>query len=128
MNGTITPMKVLKVLIVEDDPGVVRFLRQALQEAGYMVHEAHDGLQGWERVQAEAWDLLLLDVMLPTLDGLELCRRARAAGLTIPILLLTARDLTRDKIEGLDAGADDYVVKPFQVDELLAKLRDSLVH
>nr|WP_221290469.1 response regulator transcription factor [Armatimonas rosea] len=113
----------VKVLIVEDDPGVVRFLRQAVVEAGYTAHDEQDGLQGWERIRTEAWDILLLDVMLPTLDGLEICRRARAAGLTIPILILTARDLTRDKIEGLDAGADDYVVKPFQVGELLARMR-----
>jgi DNA-binding response OmpR family regulator len=113
----------MNVLIVEDDASVSRFLRQAMTEAGYAPQWAGDGLDGLALAQSSGFDLILLDVMLPRLDGFEVCRRLRAAHVDTPILLLTARDLLEDKVRGLDAGADDYIVKPFQLAELLARAR-----
>lgn len=113
----------MRVLIVEDEPGVVRFLRQAALEAGYDVDTTTDGLAAVEMASAEPFDLILLDVMLPGLDGFSVCRRLRERGIITPILILTARDLEEDKIEGLDSGADDYIVKPFSLGELLARMR-----
>ncbi|MBC8134482.1 MAG: response regulator transcription factor [Fibrella sp.] len=113
----------MKLLVVEDDPGLAKLLRKALQEAGYSVHGSGDGADAFALLQAESFDLILLDVMLPGMDGFTLCRKARAAKITTPVLLLTARDAVNDKVEGLDAGADDYLVKPFQVAELLARAR-----
>ena len=113
----------VRVLVVEDDEGVARFLQQALSEAGYAVELADDGLTALARGQEQVFDLILLDVMLPRMDGFEVCRRLRAAHVTSPILIITARDTLDDKLAGLDGGADDYVVKPFQVAELLARAR-----
>ncbi|MBC8101518.1 MAG: response regulator transcription factor, partial [Cytophagales bacterium] len=113
----------MKLLIVEDDPGLVKVLTKATSEAGYRPHALGDGSQALSLVQSEGFDLILLDVMLPGMDGFEFCRRARSARIQTPILILTARDATKDKVEGLDAGADDYIVKPFQVAELLARIR-----
>jgi two-component system response regulator MprA len=113
----------MKLLIVEDDPGLVRVLQKAAVEAGYVVTSEGDGLEGLSRAQSEPFDVILLDVMLPGIDGFTFCRRARAALLDVPILIMTARDALKDKVEGLDAGADDYIVKPFQVAELLARMR-----
>lgn len=113
----------MNVLIVEDDESVARFLRQAMTEAGYAPQWASDGLKGLSLAQNGQFDLILLDVMLPGLDGLELCRRLRSAQVQTSILMLTARDLLEDKVQGLDAGADDYIVKPFHLDELLARAR-----
>jgi DNA-binding response OmpR family regulator len=113
----------VRLLIVEDDASVARFLAQATTEAGYEVEVTGDGAEGLRRASSGAFDLLLLDVMLPGLDGLEVCRRLRAAGAATPILLLTARDTLQDKLAGLDGGADDYLVKPFPLAELLARVR-----
>lgn len=113
----------MKLLIVEDDPDQVKVLRKATTEAGYTVQAVGDGQEGLYLAQAEAFDLILLDVMLPGINGFEFCRRFRAAKIGTPILILTARDATKDKVEGLDAGADDYIVKPFRLAELLACIR-----
>lgn len=113
----------MKVLIVEDDESVARFLLQAVSEAGYQAQVVNDGLRGLEAARDQPFDLILLDVMLPGLDGFSVCRQLRAARLEAPILILTARDTIADKVEGLDSGADDYIVKPFQVVELLARMR-----
>lgn len=113
----------MNVLIVEDDASVARFLAQAASEAGYAVHCESDGLAALQRAQTRAFDLILLDVMLPGMDGFEVCRRLRQAKINSLILIITARDATEDKVEGLDAGADDYIAKPFKVVELLARMR-----
>ena len=113
----------MNVLIVEDDESVARFLDQAVTEAGYAAQGVADGLSALETAIAQEFDLILLDVMLPRMDGFEVCRRLRAASVATPILLITARDAVDDKIKGLDSGADDYLVKPFQIGELLARMR-----
>jgi DNA-binding response OmpR family regulator len=113
----------VRLLIVEDDDSVARFLAQATREAGYDVEAVSDGIEGLRRGATGAFDLLLLDVMLPGLDGLEVCRRLRATQMRVPILIITARDTLEDKLAGLDGGADDYLVKPFHVAELLARVR-----
>src|SRR5579871_239500 len=116
----------MNLLIVEDDASVARFLLQAVTEAGYTAEVVGDGKSGLEKAQTLKYDLILLDVMLPGLDGLEVCRRLRAAGVSVPILIITARDTLEDKVAGLDSGADDYLVKPFQMAELLARTRAML--
>ena len=113
----------MNVLIVEDEPGVARFLLQACEEAGYSARVETDGQSALTLAQAQAFDLILLDVMLPSLDGFEVCRRLRRAGVNSLVLMITARDTLEDKIAGLDAGADDYVCKPFRVAEILARMR-----
>ena len=113
----------MKVLVVEDDLSVSRFMAQAATEAGYAVQTESDGLKAFQSAQEGRFDLVLLDVMLPGMSGLEVCRRLRAAKITSLILMITARDTTEDKVEGLDAGADDYIAKPFKVAELLARMR-----
>ncbi len=113
----------MNVLVVEDDESVARFLGQALSEAGYMVERVLDGLTGLDRARSLGYDLILLDVMLPGLNGLEVCRRLRSANVSTPILVITAKDTLQDRVDGLDSGADDYIVKPFQLAELLARAR-----
>lgn len=113
----------MNVLIIEDEPGVSRFLAQACQEAGYAPRIEEDGARGLAVAISGHFDLILLDVMLPTLNGFEVCRQLRAAGVKSLILIITARDTLEDKVEGLDAGADDYVSKPFRVVEILARMR-----
>lgn len=113
----------MKVLIVEDDESVARFLKQATMEAGYAVEVCDDGLRALQTATALPFDVILLDVMLPGMDGFEVCRRLRTAHIMMPILIITARDSLDDKLAGLDGGADDYIVKPFQVVELLARVR-----
>jgi len=113
----------MKVLIVEDDESVVRFLRQAMSEAGYTVESTDNGLVGLDIARTLSFDVLLLDVMLPGMDGFSVCRNLRAEGIMTPVLIITARDTLEDKLTGLDGGADDYIVKPFQVAELLARVR-----
>lgn len=113
----------MNVLIVEDDLSVARFLQQAASEAGYVVQVESDGMQALQIAQATQFDLILLDVMLPGLNGFEVCRRLRASHVHSLVLIITARDATEDKVEGLDAGADDYIAKPFKVAELLARMR-----
>ena len=113
----------MKVLIAEDDNSVSRFLLQAVTEAGYAAQCAIDGPTALENALTGLNDLILLDVMLPGMDGFEICRRIRSARISTPIMMITARDATEDKIAGLDCGADDYIVKPFQLGELLARMR-----
>ncbi len=113
----------MKALIVEDDESVVRFLRQAMTEAGYVVETADNGLLALEKARTLPLDVILLDVMLPGMDGFTVCRRLRAESIMTPILIITARDTLEDKLYGLDGGADDYIIKPFQVAELLARVR-----
>ncbi len=113
----------MNVLIVEDEPGVARFLNQACQEAGYMARVETDGARALDAAKAQNFDLILLDVMLPSMDGFEVCRRLRTAEIDSRVLMITARDTLEDKVAGLDAGADDYVCKPFRVAEILARMR-----
>ena len=113
----------MNVLVVEDDESVARFLSQALSEAGYAVENVADGLTGLEQAKSLGYDLILLDVMLPGMNGLEVCRRLRSANIPTPILVITAKDTLQDRVDGLDSGADDYIVKPFQLAELLARAR-----
>jgi two-component system response regulator MprA len=116
-------MAVGKLLIVEDDQGVRESLARALQYEGYEVAVAADGFAGLTSIKDGGHDAIILDVMMPGIDGLEVARRARADRYTTPILMLTAKHDVSDRVSGLDAGADDYLVKPFALDELLARLR-----
>ena len=112
----------MDLLLVEDDERVSRFVRRGLEAEGYRVVEARDGLAGVQRAQAESYDVLILDVMLPGLGGREVCQALRQAGVPTPILMLTALDHTDDKVKCLRAGADDYLTKPFDFEELLARI------
>ena len=111
-----------RLLLIEDEDNLRTSLRDGLVAAGFHVDMAADGADGWELAANAGHDLILLDRMLPKLDGLEILRRMRRAGSAVPVLLLTARDTITDRVEGLDAGADDYLVKPFAVAELLARI------
>jgi DNA-binding response OmpR family regulator len=113
----------LRILVVEDEPGVAAFVRQGLTEAGYAVAVARDGDEGLAYALATEYDLLILDIMMPRTSGLHLLADLRARGDKTPILLLTARDAVDDRVRGLNAGADDYLVKPFAFAELLARSR-----
>lgn len=114
----------MRILVVEDEQRIAQFLKKGLTEKGYTVETAGDADTALEKVSSSPFDLLILDLLLPgSRDGLELCREIRARGLHPKILMLTARDTVENKIEGLDAGADDYLVKPFSFRELLARLR-----
>jgi two-component system response regulator MprA len=112
-----------RILVVDDDPAVRESLRRSLQFNGYDVTLAEDGAQALAAIGRSAPDALVVDVMMPRLDGLETTRALRAAGNDLPVLVLTARDSVGDRVEGLDAGADDYLTKPFALEELLARLR-----
>ncbi|MET8678485.1 response regulator transcription factor [Streptomyces sp. NPDC004647] len=112
-----------RILIVDDEPAVREALQRSLAFEGYGTALAVDGLDALEKVGAYEPDLVVLDVLMPRMDGLTAARRLRAAGVTLPILMLTARDTVGDRVSGLDAGADDYLVKPFELDELLARIR-----
>jgi two-component system response regulator MprA len=116
-------MECVRVLIVDDDRSVRDALRRALTLGGYEVEAAEGGQQALTQVAATSPDAVVLDVGMPDIDGIEVCRRLRGAGNRVPILMLTARDAVADRIDGLDAGADDYVVKPFDIGELKARLR-----
>ena len=112
----------MKILVVEDDRRILTFLKRALDAEGHQVATAEDGRDGLERIRAESFDLVILDRMLPYLDGLEVCRVVRSERLPVTILMLTAKDSIQDKVEGLRGGADDYLTKPFALDELLARI------
>ena len=112
-----------RILIVDDEPAVREALTGSLTFEGYQTVEAADGLAALELVDSERPDLVVLDIQMPRLDGLTACRRLRAQGCAVPVLMLTARDMVGDRVSGLDAGADDYLVKPFELDELLARIR-----
>lgn len=113
----------LRVLIVEDEPKIAAFIKQGLEEEGYAVDVAQDGESALDYAESAQYDLLILDIMLPKKDGISVCQELRKRGIKTPILMLTARDTIDDRVEGLDAGADDYLVKPFAFRELLARLR-----
>ncbi|BAY63598.1 two component transcriptional regulator (plasmid) [Nostoc linckia NIES-25] len=113
----------MRILIIEDDDRIAKPLAEYLRRQHHIVDITTDGLDGWEWSQSGLYELILLDLMLPKLDGITLCQRLRAASSNALILMLTARDTTGDKIIGLDAGADDYLVKPFELKELAARIR-----
>ena len=113
----------MEILVVDDDPALRAALDRAIKLEGYRVSFAHDGRQALQMMTGASQDAVILDLGLPLMDGVEVCRRARERGDRTPVLMLTARDAVSDRVEGLDAGADDYLVKPFALDELLARLR-----
>jgi DNA-binding response OmpR family regulator len=113
----------MRLLVVEDDYELADILRRALLEQSYNVEVAHDGESALHQAQSEDFDVILLDLMIPKIDGIAVCHNLRKSGKTTPILMLTARDKIDDRILGLDAGADDYLIKPFSMGELLARIR-----
>jgi diguanylate cyclase (GGDEF)-like protein len=113
----------MKILLIEDDEHLAKTLETVLSQQHHTIDVAKDGLKGWDLAETFTYDLILLDVMLPKLDGISLCRRMRSARMSVPIMLLTAKDSSSDKVMGFDAGADDYVVKPFDPQELVARIR-----
>lgn len=114
-----------KILVIEDEEKIARFIELELKHEGYEVSKAFDGREGLEMAQSGSFDLILLDIMLPLLNGLEVLRRIRKMS-EVPVIMLTARDAVMDKVSGLDAGADDYITKPFAIEELLARIRVAL--
>ena len=116
----------MRILCIEDEEDIADAIQVGLTRAGYSVETAHEGRVGLERALEGNWSLILLDIMLPELSGLEICRRLRLSRDRTPIVLLTARDSVSDRVQGLDAGADDYLPKPFAMDELLARVRAHL--
>ena len=113
----------MRILVVDDEPAVREAVDRALRLDGYETELAADGAQALDVLAERTPDALVLDVLMPRVDGLEVCRRLRAAGDRVPVLMLTARDAVPDRVKGLDAGADDYLVKPFALEELTARLR-----
>lgn len=113
----------MRVLVVEDDIQIAEMLTEALANRQYYVDTAADGEMAWDWVDTADYDLIILDIMLPKVDGIRFCQRLRDRNITTPVLMLTARDTISDKIIGLDAGADDYMVKPFDIEELMARVR-----
>jgi DNA-binding response OmpR family regulator len=113
----------MRILLVEDEPSLVRYIKKGLEEEGYAVDAATDGQQALAASEVAVYDTIILDIMIPRVDGIEVCRRIRARGASGSILMLTARDAIEDRVAGLDAGADDYLVKPFAFEELLARIR-----
>ncbi len=114
------------ILVVEDEEKILRLLELELVYEGYEVGKANDGLKGFELYQSRKWDLILLDVMMPGISGIELLRRIRTQDAYTPVILLTAKSSVEDKVSGLDLGANDYITKPFQIEELLARIRAAL--
>jgi len=113
----------MRVLVVEDDRKIAAFIKRGLEENAYAVDVVYDGQEGYEWARAYSYDILILDVMLPGMDGFQICKRLRQEGRETGLLMLTAKDAVSDRVTGLDAGADDYLVKPFAFRELLARLR-----
>jgi DNA-binding response OmpR family regulator len=116
----------MRLLVVEDEPKLARFVQERLTEESFAVDLASSGEEGLERARATTYDLIILDIMLPQVDGFTVCRELRAAGLDVPILMLSARGLVDDRVRGLNTGADDYLTKPFDVSELTARVRTLL--
>jgi DNA-binding response OmpR family regulator len=112
----------MKIAIIEDEIGITNFLKQGLEEENYTVEIANDGEKGWDLIQQSKPDLILLDWMLPKLSGIEVCKKVRGSGIKTPIIFLTARDTVQETIDGLKAGANDYIKKPFSFEELLARI------
>ena len=115
-----------RILVIDDDRNSVRFLQLELEHEGYVVEKEYDGLRGLQRATQEKFDLILLDIMLPGLDGMEVLERFRRSSSDTPVIMLTAKDAVSDKVQGLDGGADDYLTKPFAIEELLARMRAAL--
>jgi heavy metal response regulator len=113
----------MRILVVEDEKKIADFIRRGLKEEGYAVDMAHDGEEGLFLAKTNDYDLVLLDLMLPKLDGLTLCRKLKGAKVKAPVIMLTARNTVKEKVMGLDSGADDYLTKPFAFEELLARIR-----
>ena len=113
----------MRILLIEDDIAISRLLKEGLEDESYAVDVAHDGSEGYRTAVADEYDVIILDIMLPGMNGYEVCRALRNDGNKTPILMLTARDTERDIVEGLDTGADDYLAKPFSFDVLLARIR-----
>src|SRR5262249_29803826 len=113
----------MNLLVVEDEKRMAELLRKGLQEEGHAVIAAKDGLEGWEFAKAYSFDAIILDIMMPNMDGYEMAKRLRSERMPTPILMLTAKDSVQDIVHGLDLGADDYLTKPFSFDELLARVR-----
>jgi DNA-binding response OmpR family regulator len=113
----------MRILVVEDEVKLAQAIKRALELRKYTVDVAHDGQAGLDLAVGEPFDLLILDIMLPGMDGLEICRRVRKEGIHVPILILTAKGQITDKVTGLDSGADDFMVKPFSLEELFARIR-----
>ncbi len=113
----------MRILLVEDDVTIARLLKEGLEDESYAVDVVHDGNEGYRTAVADEYDVIILDIMLPEMNGYEVCRALRNDGNKTPILMLTARDAERDIVEGLDTGADDYLAKPFSFDVLLARIR-----
>lgn len=117
---------IMKVLIVEDERPINELIEMSLSERGYLCDCAYDGITAADFLQENSYDLVLLDIMLPQLSGMEVLRRLRKEGVQLPVIMLTARDSVVDKVSGLDSGADDYITKPFAIEELLARIRAAL--
>lgn len=113
----------MRILLIEDDVTIARLLKEGLEDESYAIDVAHDGSEGYRTAAADEYDVIILDIMLPEMNGYEVCRALRKDGNKTPILMLTARDAERDIVEGLDTGADDYLAKPFSFDVLLARIR-----
>lgn len=113
----------MRILIVEDEKKMASFIQRGLKEEGYAVDIADDGEKGWEYASINEYDVIILDWMLPKMNGLAMCSKLRQSGNRTPVLILTAKDAVEDKVKGLDQGADDYLTKPFAFDELLARIR-----
>jgi DNA-binding response OmpR family regulator len=113
----------MKILLAEDDENITIPVVEDLNDRNYVVEVAHDGQTAWEMLDVFDYDIILLDWMLPKMDGISLCQKLRSQGCKTPILMLTARDTLTDRVTGLDAGADDYLVKPFELEELSARIR-----
>ena len=113
----------MRVLLVEDDGGVSRFIKKGLKEEGYVVDAAFDGEEGLHLALSQTYDLIILDILLPEMDGYEVLRKIREKGVVIPVICLTAKDEKEDIIQGLELGADDYLIKPFSFSELLARIK-----
>lgn len=125
-NITIMNQSNARILVVEDEPRVASFIKRGLEETGFIIDIAYDGVVAGKMFEARDYDAVILDINLPLKNGIELCREIRKSNLKIPILMLTALGTTEDKITGLDSGADDYLVKPFEFRELLARIRSLL--
>lgn len=116
----------MRILVVEDENKIGALIKRGLKEEGYAVDLAHDGIEGEFLASTNQYDLIILDVMLPKMDGISLCRSLRSKKVSIPIIMVTAKDSVADKVRGLDSGADDYITKPFAFEEMLARIRSLL--